>query len=139
MERRATYTLSQTEEADLPAKVTAILERHTSRNPITGKCIARLLHYRDDRKVRIIIQRLISEGKPIAASVRAPMGYYLISSPKEAEDYVATLRSRASKTFRRLHDVQQAVKKSFGVPYQPLLFPIDTAEVMRQADENETW
>lgn len=139
MERQATYTLSKTEETDLPAKVAAILECHTSRNPITGKRIAKLLNYRDDRKVRVIIQRLISQGKPIAASVRAPMGYYLITSPQEAEEYVATLRSRASKTFHRLHDVQQAVKKAFGVPYQPLLIPIDTAEAIRAADENEMW
>jgi len=141
MQRQAPYILTKVEERDLPASIMEILGEHKgSCNAITGIRIARRLGYRNDRKVRVVIQRLIAEGKPIAASVSEPVGYYLVQTREEAEAYAAVLRSRATRTFERLHDFQRAIEQEFGVAYQPFLIPpVDTAEAIRQADEREMW
>ena len=143
MERQAPYTLSQTEQADLPARIQAVLKLHRgAQNAITGLKIARLLGYRSDRKIRLVIQDLIASGHAIAASVSQPVGYYLIETPKEAKSYSAVLRSRAVQTFKRMREFERAAQIVFAIPpepFQPNLFPIDTAEAMRQADDNEMW
>jgi hypothetical protein len=140
METKAAYTLTPVEERDLPAQIMAILGEHKgSANAITGLRIAKQFGYRNDRKVRLVIQQLIADGHPIAASVSEPVGYYLVHTRDEAEAYAAVLRSRAVKTFERLRDFQRATKSVFGVPYQPILLQIDASDAIRQADENETW
>jgi hypothetical protein len=84
------------------------------------------LGYKDDRKVRMVIQQLIADGHPIAASTTSKtVGYYLVETRQEAEAYAASLRSRAVKTFERLRDFERAVEKTYGVPYQPLLLNLD--------------
>jgi hypothetical protein len=119
------------EERDLPALITAILEQHKgSANAITGLRIAKQLGYRNDRQVRLVIQGLIADGRPIAASVSDPVGYYLVQTREEAEAYAAVLRSRAVKTFERMRDFQAAIKNEFGIPLQPLLLPVDALEVI---------
>lgn len=140
METRANYTLTRIEEKDLPDRIMAILSEHRgSGNAITGLRIAKRLGYRNDRKVRLVIQQLIAEGKPIAASVSEPVGYYLVQTRDEAEAYAAVLRSRATKTFERMRDFQRAIEVEFGVPYQPFLLPVDIIEAIRQSDEREMW
>ena len=143
MERQAPYKLTQTEQADLPAKIQAILKNHSgAQHAITGLKIARLLGYRSDRKIRVVIQSLIASGHAIAASVGQPVGYYLIETPGEARAYAAVLRSRAVHTFKRMREFEMAAQLVFAIPpepFQPTLFSIDTAEAMRQADDNEMW
>jgi hypothetical protein len=145
METKAAYTLTQVEERDLPARIMEMLSEHKGiGNAITGLRIARRFGYRNDRKVRMVIQQLIAEGKPIAASVSEPVGYYLVQTRDEAEAYEAVLRSRATKTFERLRDFQRAINNEFGVPLQPFLIPvdtgpIDTAQAIRDADAREMW
>jgi hypothetical protein len=140
MEPKVHYTLTKVEERNLPTRIMEILGEHKGiGNAITGIRIARRFGYRNDRKVRLVIQQLIAEGKPIAASVSEPVGYYLVQTRDEAEAYAAVLRSRATKTFERLRDFQRAIKNEFGVPYQPILLPVDTAEAIRNADANEMW
>lgn len=116
------YALTDKEAAAIRDQVMVILRAHRgSGYPITGLRIARKIGHRSDRKVRIVIQQLIADGEPIAASVSEPVGYYLIETSDEAEAYAAVLRSRAVKTFERLRDFQRAAKSKFGVPFQPVL------------------
>lgn len=134
-------TLDRQEASELPARVMGILDHHRgSGNAITGLCIARMLGYKNDRLIRVVISQLIAEGKPIAASVSEPLGYYLVETEQEAEVYERVLRSRALRTFERLRDFQRAITQVFGIPYQPVLFSLDgmdPASVVRDADDNE--
>jgi len=126
MGRNAHNTLTVAEERDLPTEIMAILERHKGiGNAITGIQIARRFGYCNDHKVRLAIQQLIADGKPIAASVSEPVGYYLVQTRAEAEAYEAVLHSRAIKTFERLRDFRRAIEETFGVPYQPVLISVD--------------
>jgi hypothetical protein len=127
VERQAPYTLSQTERADLPARIQAVLKHHQgAQNAITAIRIARLLGYHDDRKVRLAIQALITSGHAIAANVsKRPLGYYLVQTPEEAKAYSRTLRSRAVQTFKRMRAFELAAQRVFAIPpepFQPALF-----------------
>lgn len=118
--------LGDKERQDISRTILGILSRHQGAGQaITGRQLSHLLGHRNDRKIRLVIQQLISDGQPIAASVSDPVGYYVIANREEAEAYVAVLRSRATKTFERLRDFQRAVEDRFGVPYQPLLIDLD--------------
>lgn len=139
------------ESRSIAERVLAILEQHKgAMNAVTGRDMAHSLGHRNDRKIRMVIASLIEDGHPIAASVSDPMGYYVIATRAEAEAYMAVLRSRARRTFKRMADVGHAVERVFGVPYQPPLLPVvdaykpqagwvDTAEAMREADASERW
>lgn len=140
METKVHYTLTKVEEHDLPARIMEILGEHKGAgSAVTGLRIAKRLGYQNDRKIRVVIQQLIGEGKPIAASVSEPVGYYLVQTREEAEAYAAVLRSRAVKTFERMRDFQRAIESEFGVPYQPVLLSVDTADAIRDADAREMW
>jgi hypothetical protein len=117
--------LTEIEAKEIPERLIDILTRHKGvRNAITGAKLSRMFGHRNDRKIRMVIQQLIADGKPIAASVSDPVGYYLVETPQEAEAYEAVLRSRAVKTFERLHDFQRAAKNEFGIPFQPALLTL---------------
>jgi hypothetical protein len=140
METKARYTLTHIEDHNLPAGILEILENHRGiGNSITGAHIAQRFGYSSDRKIRVAIQQLVADGKPIAASVSDPVGYYLVETREEAEAYAAVLRSRAIKILKRLHNFQRAIQNEFGVPYQPVLLPVDTAQAIRDADAREMW
>jgi hypothetical protein len=118
--------VGEREAADLRRALKAILAEHVGAGrAITGARLARRLGQRNDRKIRMVIQALVEDGEPIAASTSEPAGYYVLATRDEAEAYVATLRSRAQWTFKRLRDFQRAVEARFGVPYQPLLLDLD--------------
>lgn len=114
--------VGEREAADLRRDLRAILAEHVGAGrAITGARLARLLGQRNDRKIRMVIQALVEDGEPIAASTSEPAGYYVLATRDEAEAYVAALRSRAVKTFERLRDFERAVSHTFGTPYQPTL------------------
>ncbi len=140
---RGRPVLTAEESQCLSARVLAILKQHRgAQSAVTGGDLARALGHHNDRQIRLVIQQLIADGHPIAASVCDPAGYYVIATREEAEAYMAVLRSRATRTFKRMADLGRAVERVFGVPYQPLLLPldgIDTAQAMREADECERW
>jgi hypothetical protein len=88
-----------------------ILLRHEGRDQaITGKQLAELLGYKDDRVIRETIAELIDEGLPVAASCSGTMGYFVVNSRIEANDYAQSLKSRLiadavrRRNFRRASD-----------------------------------
>jgi len=87
---------------DLKAQVKDILQRHEGRSrAITGKELARMLGYRDDRKIRQIIEELLDDGLPIISTTEAPGGYFIPTSLGEAQRYTQSLQSRATLIFLR--------------------------------------
>lgn len=114
-EARPFYQLSLPERADLAPRVLAVLRQaRIDGRHITAADIARQMNYRDERKVRAVIEHLIEQGQTIAASNRDPFGYFLIESVEEAEVYERTLRSRAAKTLKRLANFRRGTERRFG-------------------------
>ena len=81
-------------------------------NAFTGKQLAYQLDQHDDRKIRLVIRELITEGHPIASSVSPPAGYYIVLERKEAEGYINVLKARINEDQNRLRDFQIAVRKA---------------------------
>lgn len=84
--------------------------RKGKQNAIKGIVIARLAGHSDDRKVRLIIRELIAEGTPIASSVREPMGYFIVETEKEAQEYRRAVRNRVKEDCLRIRDFKRAVE-----------------------------
>ena len=80
--------------------------RNGSKQAIKGKELARLLGYKDDRKVRLEIRELIRRLYPIGSSTEEPAGYFLIDTPEEATRYMAVLKSRLVEDAYRLRDIK---------------------------------
>ena len=91
------------------------------RSAITGKRIAQGLGQSDDRKIRLIIRELISEGVPVASSVSEPMGFYIVGNEHEAADYIRVLKERIREDMARLRDFEVACHE-FSIPEQRSLF-----------------
>ncbi len=85
------------------------LLRHRGReNAVTAMELARQFGYRDDRKIRIMIRDLISEGLPVAAATESPAGYFVIASILERDVYANTIRSRLKEDALRRRDFLRA-------------------------------
>lgn len=89
----------------------AVLERlgWGRRNATRGKDLAYALGERDDRKIRLMIRELISEGVPVASAVSQPMGFYIVANEHEAADYIRVLKERIKEDTARLRDFEKAV------------------------------
>ena len=125
-ETRPMYQLTPVQERELPHCVMEILKGHRgATHPITGAEMARLLHHRNDRAIRIVIERLIADGVLIASSVHEPVGYFLVETLEEVDPYRATLRSRALKNLRRLANFNRGVALRFGNQYR---LPLESVE-----------
>lgn len=100
----------------------AVLERlkRGRRNALRGKELARELRQPDDRKIRLVIRELISEGVPVASAVSEPMGFYIVANEHEAADYIRVLKERIREDTARLQDFEKAVS-DFSVPEQGTL------------------
>jgi len=96
------------------------LLRHGKENAITGKSLARILGFRDDRVIRQAIRELIADRVPIASSVNPPYGYYIASSPDEATEYMKVLRSRLVEDAYRRRDFKRASRVILD-PHQMIL------------------
>lgn len=62
-------------------------------NAITSAVLGSIFNM-EERQVRKVIQKLRNEGKPIAASVTDPKGYYIPVTPEERLAYARQLESR---------------------------------------------
>lgn len=90
-------------------RLLTILQRHRGKDrAITGKRIAAMLGFQDDRAIRQEIRQLISQGIPIASATQPPYGYYIIESPQEAEHYMSQLKSRLVQDAYRRRDFKKA-------------------------------
>jgi hypothetical protein len=95
---------------ELKTEVKGILLRHEGKDrAITGRELANLFGYRNDRQIRLIIRELIAEGWPIASSTESPFGYFIVATRKEAEQYAVSIRSRLIEDALRRRDFRRAV------------------------------
>ena len=90
-------------------------------NAIRGKDLAHQLGERDDRKIRLVIRELISEGVPVASAVSEPMGFYIVANEYEAADYIRVLKERIKEDSARLQDFEKAVS-NLNIPEQGALW-----------------
>jgi len=95
--------------------VLGILQLHRGKaNAITGKELARLLGYTDDRGIRAEIRGLIARGHPIASTNQPPYGFYMAESIDEAEHYLNSLKSRLIEDAYRRRDFKKAYASAFS-------------------------
>ena len=93
----------------LKAQLKNILLRHEGQaQAITGRELANIFTLRDDRRVRLIIRELITEGIPIASSTEAPAGYFTVATRQEANQYALSIRSRLISDAIRRRDFRRA-------------------------------
>jgi len=95
--------------ADLKAALKIILLRHEGEaRPITGRELAIMFRMKDDRRVRLVIRELITDGLPVASNTEAPAGYFIVATRQEAEQYAGSIRSRLIKDAIRRRDFRRA-------------------------------
>lgn len=115
------YELTPREARELPQRVLAHLSgARGASSAITARTLSQALGERGDRKLRVVIAFLIGAGHPIASSVGAQPGYFMIADAKEARRYLATLRSRAVATMTRYRDFSRAAQKHFNIQIEQL-------------------
>jgi len=110
------FLLTAQDRQKLRSAVLKLLQ-HGRRNAVRGKELARYLRQSDDRKIRLVIRELISEGVPVASAVSEPMGFYIVANEHEAADYIRVLKERIKEDSARLRDFKKAVAQ-FNVPEQ---------------------
>lgn len=113
------FVLTKGDRLRLRAKLLSMLQ-HGKQNAIRGSELARLLGENDDRKIRLMIEELITEGIPIASSVSEPMGFFIIKNGDEASEYIRTLRNRIRENEKRLEAFERATAQ-YNPPSQPAL------------------
>lgn len=89
-------------------------------NAITGKRLAKILGFRQDRIIRQAIRELIADRVPVASSVNPPYGYYIVNNPDEAKEYMRVLRSRLISDAYRRRDFKRASRTILN-PHQMIL------------------
>lgn len=80
-------------------------------NARTGKVLANLLGFNNDRLVRLVVRELIAEGLPVASSVTPPLGFFIASSLDEARDYMRVLKGRLVQDAYRHRDFKLASRE----------------------------
>jgi len=95
--------------SEIKAELKRILIRHEGRSQaITGKELAGMFGYKDDRAIRLVIRELITEGLPVASSTEAPAGYFIVGTRQEAEEYAQSIRRRLIEDAIRRRDFRRA-------------------------------
>ena len=91
------------------AQLKSLLLRHEGEaQAITGRELAAIFKLNDDRRVRLTIRDLITEGLPVAANTETPAGYFIVTTRREAERYAGSIRSRLIKDALRRRDFRRA-------------------------------
>lgn len=114
---------------DLKAKLKSILLRHEGQaRAITGSELATIFCLRDDRRIRLAIRDLITEGLPVASSTEAPAGYFIVTTRREAEQYAGSVRSRLIEDALRRRDFRRAADQYLTPAEQGRLFIGETTK-----------
>ena len=79
-------------------------------NALPGRILAQRLGFKDDRRIRLAIRELITEGYPIASSVSPPMGFFIAQDRIEATQYLSDLKGRLVEDAYRRRDFKIAAK-----------------------------
>ena len=114
------FILTAQEGLKLKYGLMKVLQRGQN-SAIRGKDLAHTFGYPDDRRIRLAIRELISEGTPIASSVSEPMGFYIVANEFEAGRYIKGLKDRIKEDENRLRDFENACS-DMSIPEQPSLF-----------------
>ena len=127
METKTAYQASDAELDEYGPRIIAILKCHIGRkNAITAKAIAAELGWcgrYDDRRVRMIIRRLVVERYELISSADdSPSGSWLIDSPAEARAYMADLKTRNLSIWERYRAIQKSAFIEFGIAPEQLGF-----------------
>ena len=105
---------------DLKEELKNILLRHEGQfQAITGRELATMFGQRDDRRIRLAIRELITEGLPIASSTES--GYFIVSTRQEAEQYALSIRSRLIEDAIRRRDFRRAADQYLTPAEQGIL------------------
>ena len=104
------------EEGKLKHAIVSNLKRGKT-NALPGRILAQRLGFKNDRQIRLAIRELIADGKPIASSVRPPLGYFIADSGEEAIEYMKVLKSRLVNDAYRRRDFKLAARNILD-PYQ---------------------
>jgi len=107
---------------ELNQPVKEILFAHQGHShAIKASKIASILGYKDDRLIRLSIRELITEGYPIASSVRQPYGYFIVQDRVEADEYQKTLKNRLIEDALRLRDFKRGAGRILNKATQGIL------------------
>lgn len=93
------------------------LLKYGRENAVTGKELAKILGYPNDRVIRLAIRELIADRVPIASSTVNPSGYFITKTEDEATKYLAVLRGRLVEDAYRRRDYKLASRVILD-PYQ---------------------
>lgn len=123
-EYKAAYKASDTEMQDYAPRIRAVLASHNGRNRainadhiaaqvgITGK--------NANRRVRMIVARMIDDGALIGSSPHEPRGYWLIQDRDEVRDVLANWRNRSIAIMRRYKILSDRAFQEFGIPVEQI-------------------
>ena len=94
--------------SDLKQEVKLILGRHEGRNcAITGKELASMLGYKDDRAIRQAIRELRADKFPILSATDSPAGYFLPLTKTEVDECLQQNKSRLIEDAKVIRDIKQ--------------------------------
>jgi len=96
--------------SELKQEVRRLL-RYGKEKARTGKELAKILGFNNDRLIRLNIRELISDGLPIISSVHPPYGYYIADNPEEITEHLGELRHRALEVLGRYKDLKLASRE----------------------------
>ena len=103
-------------------RLSGILLRHEGRaHAITGRELAFMLEQKDDRRVRLVIRELITDGLPIASSTEPPYGYFIVATRQEVEQYAGSIKSRLIEDAIRRRDFRRAADQYLTPAEQGIL------------------
>ncbi len=100
-------TLTPRTRTRLRSGILELLERGKD-SAITGAELARKLGEPNDRRIRMEIEDMICDHVVILSCER---GYYLAQTNAEVDEYLTNLRSRATKIFTRISNIEHGTKR----------------------------
>ncbi len=106
-------------EDELQTKVLELLNNGHA-NAILLKDIQKRLQVKDERKIRIAIEKLRREGWQIIIPATRPYGYFIAENQAELDEYDHYMRSRMIEEYRTYKIVKRATKRKIQKEYGQL-------------------
>ena len=92
---------------DLKLQIKLILGRHEGRgSAITGRALAQMLGYKDDRAIRQAIRELRADHFPVLSATDSPAGYFLPLNQGEVTDCLEQNKSRLIEDAKVIRDIK---------------------------------
>ena len=107
---------------DIKPRLKGILQSHQGRaSAITRRELRNTLGYQNDRKLRLIIAELRSEGQPVLFATQKPAGYYVPATWEELRDGLDSFRSYIRDLCIQRAKIKKAGERSLYSSKQGLL------------------